>query len=92
MHLANAGELQRLLGASHCTIRPCLAWMRSPDAQANATVFLAKFYGCAGLIILLAAAPDDAHCPVLFRSLLYKTCGQATNPVYDASELFSTVN
>ncbi|KAE8783946.1 LOB domain-containing protein 42-like [Hordeum vulgare] len=92
MHLANAGELQRLLGASHCTIRPCLAWMRSPDAQANATVFLAKFYGCAGLIILLAAAPDDAHCPTLFRSLLYKACGRATNPVYGASGLFSTGN
>ncbi|KAI5015771.1 hypothetical protein ZWY2020_057161 [Hordeum vulgare] len=62
------------------------------DAQANATVFLAKFYGCVGLIILLAAAPDDAHCPALFRSLLYKACGRATNPVYGASGLFSTGN
>ena len=31
-----------------CTIRPCLQWIKSPDAQANATVFLAKFYGRAG--------------------------------------------
>ncbi|KAE8804277.1 LOB domain-containing protein 42-like [Hordeum vulgare] len=75
-----------------CTICPCLAWIRIPDAQANATVFLAKFYGCAGLINLLTAAPDDAHCPALFRSLLYKVCGRATNPVYGASGLFSTGN
>ncbi|KAI4995656.1 hypothetical protein ZWY2020_035559 [Hordeum vulgare] len=78
--------------ADDCTIRPCLAWMRSPDAQANATVFLAKFYGRAGLINLLAAAPDDAQRPALFRSLLYEACGRATNPVYGASGLFSTGN
>uniref|UniRef100_A0A453J8E5 LOB domain-containing protein n=2 Tax=Aegilops tauschii subsp. strangulata TaxID=200361 RepID=A0A453J8E5_AEGTS len=78
--------------ADDCTIRPCLAWIRSPDAQANATVFLAKFYGRAGLINLLAAAPDDAHRPALFRSLLYEACGRAANPVYGASGLFSTGN
>ncbi|VAI25449.1 unnamed protein product [Triticum turgidum subsp. durum] len=73
--------------ADDCTIRPCLAWIRSPDAQANATVFLAKFYGRAGLINLLAAAPDDAQRPALFRSLLYEA-----NPVFGASGLFSTGN
>ncbi|XP_037431767.1 LOB domain-containing protein 41-like [Triticum dicoccoides] len=78
--------------ADDCTIRPCLAWIRSPDAQANATVFLAKFYGRAGLINLLAAAPDDAQRPALFRSLLYEACGRAANPVFGASGLFSTGN
>ncbi|KAF7049920.1 hypothetical protein CFC21_058370 [Triticum aestivum] len=78
--------------ADDCTIRPCLAWIRSPDAQANATVFLAKFYGRAGLINLLAAAPDDARRPALFRSLLYEACGRAASPVYGASGLFSTGN
>ncbi|KAM3197282.1 hypothetical protein ACQJBY_072759 [Aegilops geniculata] len=64
-----------------CTIRPCLDWIRSADAQANATVFLAKFYGRAGLLNLLDA--DDARLrPALFRSLLYEACGRMVNPVY----------
>jgi hypothetical protein len=65
-----------------CTIRPCLQWIDSPEAQANATVFLAKFYGRAGLLNLLAAAPDDAARPAVFRSLLYEACGRIVNPVY----------
>nr|BAK04248.1 predicted protein [Hordeum vulgare subsp. vulgare] len=65
-----------------CTIRPCLEWIRSPDAQANATVFLAKFYGRAGLLNLLAAVPDAGLRPPLFRSLLYEACGRMANPVY----------
>ncbi|KAL6608027.1 hypothetical protein ACP70R_041090 [Stipagrostis hirtigluma subsp. patula] len=65
-----------------CTIRPCLQWIASPDAQANATVFLAKFYGRAGLLNLLAAAPDDALRPPVFRSLLYEAAGRIVNPVY----------
>ncbi|KQJ88280.1 LOB domain-containing protein 42-like [Brachypodium distachyon] len=64
-----------------CTIRPCLEWIKSPDAQANATVFLAKFYGRAGLLNLLAAGPDDLR-PALFRSLLYEACGRMVNPIY----------
>jgi hypothetical protein len=65
-----------------CTIRPCLQWIKSPDAQANATVFLAKFYGRAGLLNLIAAAPTDALRPAVFRSLLYEACGRIVNPVY----------
>lgn len=41
-----------------CSIRPCLQWIKSPDSQANATVFLAKFYGRAGLMNLINAGPD----------------------------------
>ncbi|KAH9722682.1 LOB domain-containing protein 41 [Citrus sinensis] len=33
----------------NCSIRPCLQWIKSPQCQANATLFLAKFYGRAGL-------------------------------------------
>ncbi|XP_066367651.1 LOB domain-containing protein 40-like [Miscanthus floridulus] len=65
-----------------CTIRPCLQWIDTPEAQASATVFLAKFYGRAGLLNLLAAAPDDAARPAVFRSLLYEACGRIVNPVY----------
>ncbi|KAF8726914.1 hypothetical protein HU200_019397 [Digitaria exilis] len=65
-----------------CTIRPCLQWIKAPDAQANATVFLAKFYGRAGLLNLIDAAPDDAVRPAVFRSLLYEACGRIVNPVY----------
>ncbi|KAL2945418.1 LOB domain-containing protein 42 [Bienertia sinuspersici] len=28
--------------SDECVIRPCLQWMKSADAQANATVFLAN--------------------------------------------------
>ncbi|OEL24072.1 LOB domain-containing protein 41 [Dichanthelium oligosanthes] len=65
-----------------CTIRPCLQWIKTPEAQANATVFLAKFYGRAGLLNLLAAAPADSLRPAVFRSLLYEACGRIVNPVY----------
>ena len=65
-----------------CTIRPCLQWIKSPEAQANATVFLAKFYGRAGLLNLLAAPPADHLRPAAFRSLLYEACGRIVNPVY----------
>ncbi|XP_066346903.1 LOB domain-containing protein 40-like [Miscanthus floridulus] len=67
-----------------CTIRPCLGWIKSPEAQANATVFLAKFYGRAGLLNLLAAPPagQDHLRPAVFRSLLYEACGRIVNPVY----------
>jgi hypothetical protein len=65
-----------------CTIRPCLQWIKTPEAQANATVFLAKFYGRAGLLNLLAAPSADALRPAVFRSLLYEACGRIVNPVY----------
>ena len=64
-----------------CTIRPCLQWIKTPDAQANATVFLAKFYGRAGLLNLLAGPPDHLR-PAVFRSLLYEACGRIVNPIY----------
>ncbi|KAE9466711.1 hypothetical protein C3L33_01396, partial [Rhododendron williamsianum] len=44
--------------SENCSIRPCLQWIKSPESQANATVFLAKFYGRAGLINLVNAGPE----------------------------------
>lgn len=69
-----------------CTIRPCLQWIKNPDSQANATVFLAKFYGRAGLINLLNAGSDHLR-PAIFRSLLYEACGRIVNPVYGSAGL-----
>ncbi|KAJ4847934.1 hypothetical protein Tsubulata_031378, partial [Turnera subulata] len=63
-----------------CIIRPCLDWITSPDSQANATLFLAKFYGRAGLMNLIEAGPQDLR-PSIFRSLLYEACGRIVNPV-----------
>ncbi|KAK9705072.1 hypothetical protein RND81_07G031800 [Saponaria officinalis] len=64
-----------------CVIRPCLNWIKSSDAQAHATVFLAKFYGRAGLLNLLNAGPDHLR-PAIFQSLLYEACGRVVDPVY----------
>ncbi|KHN24937.1 LOB domain-containing protein 41 [Glycine soja] len=44
--------------SENCSIRPCLQWIKSPESQANATVFLAKFYGRAGLMNLVNAGPE----------------------------------
>ncbi|XP_052203935.1 LOB domain-containing protein 40-like [Diospyros lotus] len=67
--------------SENCTIRPCLQWIRSPESQANATVFLAKFYGRAGLLNLINAGTEHLR-PAIFRSLLYEACGRIVNPTY----------
>ncbi|KAF5469047.1 hypothetical protein F2P56_013147 [Juglans regia] len=72
-----------------CTIRPCLQWIRTPESQANATVFLAKFYGRAGLINLINAGPEH-HRPEIFKSLLYEACGRVVSPIYGSTGLFSS--
>ncbi|KAF8390125.1 hypothetical protein HHK36_024647 [Tetracentron sinense] len=45
--------------SENCSIRPCLQWIKNPESQANATVFLAKFYGRAGLMNLINAGPEN---------------------------------
>ncbi|KAL7131820.1 hypothetical protein ABFS83_12G030900 [Erythranthe nasuta] len=64
-----------------CSIRPCLDWIKTPESQANATVFLAKFYGRAGLMNLINAGPDHLR-PAIFRSMLYEACGRIVNPIF----------
>ncbi|KAL5553172.1 hypothetical protein UlMin_040573 [Ulmus minor] len=65
----------------NCVIRPCLQWIRSTDSQAHATLFLAKFYGRAGLLNLINAGPQHLR-PAIFKSLLYEACGRILNPIY----------
>ncbi|CAI9758394.1 unnamed protein product [Fraxinus pennsylvanica] len=67
--------------SENCSIKPCLQWIKSPESQANATVFLAKFYGRAGLTNLINAGPEHLR-PAIFRSLLYEACGRIVNPIY----------
>ncbi|OWM67976.1 LOB domain-containing protein 42-like [Punica granatum] len=74
-----------------CPIRPCLQWIKSADAQANATMFLAKFYGRAGLLNLINAGPDHLR-PAIFRSLLYEACGRIINPIYGSVGLLWSGN
>ncbi|CAK8533228.1 unnamed protein product [Lathyrus sativus] len=64
-----------------CCIRPCLEWIKCPKSQANATLFLAKFYGRAGLTNLINSGHENLR-PAIFRSLLYEACGRIVNPVY----------
>lgn len=39
-------------------MRPCLQWIESPEAQGHATVFVAKFFGRAGLMSFISAVPE----------------------------------
>ncbi|KAL6521514.1 hypothetical protein OROGR_018083 [Orobanche gracilis] len=66
--------------SDNCSIRPCLEWIKSPESQANATVFLAKFYGRAGLMNLINAGPNHLR-PAIFKSLLHEACGRIMNPI-----------
>ncbi|XP_028804466.1 LOB domain-containing protein 41 [Neltuma alba] len=77
--------------SENCSIRPCLQWIKSPESQANATVFLAKFYGRAGLLNLINAGPQHLR-PAIFRSLLYEACGRILNPIYGSVGLLWSGN
>ncbi|KAL9166492.1 hypothetical protein ABFS82_05G033100 [Erythranthe guttata] len=74
-----------------CTLRPCLEWIKSPESQANATLFLAKFYGRAGLVNLINAGAADLR-PEIFRSLLYEACGRIIDPVYGSVGMMCSGN
>ncbi|WJX18341.1 hypothetical protein P8452_08146 [Trifolium repens] len=70
-----------------CIIRPCLEWIKSPESQGNATLFLAKLYGRTGLLNLLANATDQ-NAQIVFKSLLYEASGRLVNPTHGALGLF----
>ncbi|CAL4943195.1 unnamed protein product [Urochloa decumbens] len=74
-----------------CVLRPSIEWIDGAQPQANATVFVAKFFGRAGLVASLAAVPLH-HRPALFRSLLYEACGRTISPVSGAIGLMWTGN
>ncbi|GJN12712.1 hypothetical protein PR202_ga31017 [Eleusine coracana subsp. coracana] len=74
-----------------CVLRPCLQWLDTAEAQGNATVVLAKFFGRAGLLSFITAVPDDQR-PALFQSLLYEAARRTINPVNGAVGLLGTGN
>jgi len=45
--------------SENCILRPCLQWIESPEAQGHATVFVAKFFGRAGLMSFISAVPEN---------------------------------
>lgn len=74
-----------------CILRPCLQWIESPESQGHATVFVAKFFGRAGLMSFISAVPETQR-PALFQSLLFEACGRTVNPVNGAVGLLWTGN
>ncbi|KAL5561358.1 hypothetical protein UlMin_031105 [Ulmus minor] len=77
--------------SDNCMLRQCLQWIESPQAQAHATLFVAKFFGRAGLMSFIAAVPEKQR-PALFQSLLYESVGRTVNPVNGAVGLLWTGN
>ncbi|KAM7474741.1 hypothetical protein LguiB_021984 [Lonicera macranthoides] len=75
----------------NCILRQSLQCIDSPQAQSYATVFVAKFFGRAGLMSFLSAVPDSQR-PALFQSLLFEACGRTVNPVNGAVGLLWTGN
>ncbi|CAH9110944.1 unnamed protein product [Cuscuta epithymum] len=74
-----------------CILRSCLQWMESAEAQGHATLFVAKFFGRAGLISFISAVPENQR-PSLFQSLLYEAVGRTINPVNGAVGLLWSGN
>ncbi|KAL8211068.1 hypothetical protein R6Q57_005505 [Mikania cordata] len=77
--------------SDNCILRPCLQWIDAPEAQGHATVFVAKFFGRAGLMSFISAVPENQR-PSLFQSLLFEAAGRTVNPVTGAVGLLSTGN
>ncbi|XP_058191167.1 LOB domain-containing protein 38-like isoform X3 [Rhododendron vialii] len=75
----------------NCILRQSLHGIESHQAQANATIFVAKFFGLAGLMSLLSSVPESQR-PALFQSLLFEACGRTVNPVNGAVGLLWTGN
>ncbi|CAK7347445.1 unnamed protein product [Dovyalis caffra] len=74
-----------------CVLRSCLHWITTPEAQGNATLFLAKFFGRSDLMSLISAVPESQR-PALFQSLLFEACGRTVNPVNGAVGLLWSGN
>lgn len=74
-----------------CILRQSLQGIQSSEAQSNATIFVAKFFGRAGLMSFLSGVPDSQR-PALFRSLLFEACGRTINPVTGAVGMLMTGN
>lgn len=77
--------------SDNCILRPCLQWIETSEAQGHATVFVAKFFGRAGLMGFISAVPENQR-SALFQSLLYEACGRTVNPVFGAVGLLWSGN
>ncbi|GFY81053.1 LOB domain-containing protein 39 [Actinidia rufa] len=77
--------------SDNCVLRTSLQWIDSPEAQGHATVFVAKFFGRAGLMSFLSSIPLNQR-SALFQSLLFEACGRTVNPVNGAVGLLWTGN
>ncbi|XVF45000.1 hypothetical protein PTKIN_Ptkin02bG0170400 [Pterospermum kingtungense] len=77
--------------SENCMLRQSLQCVDNPQAQAHATVFVAKFFGRAGLMSFLSSVPQPQR-PALFQSLLFEAVGRAVNPVSGAVGLLWTGN
>lgn len=77
--------------SENCILRPCLQSIETPQGQAHATIFVAKFFGRAGLMSFISAVPENQR-PGLFLSLLYEAVGRTVNPVNGAVGLLWTGN
>ncbi|XP_060174406.1 LOB domain-containing protein 37-like [Lycium barbarum] len=75
----------------NCILKQSLEGIECPRAQANATVFVAKFFGRAGLTSFLSSVPDSQR-SALFQSLLFEACGRTINPVNGVVGLLWTGN
>ncbi|KAK4347892.1 hypothetical protein RND71_034231 [Anisodus tanguticus] len=77
--------------SENCILRSCLQWIETPEAQGHATIFVAKFFGRAGLMSFISAVPEIQR-PGLFESLLYEAVGRTVNPVNGVVGLLWTGN
>ncbi|CAI9775425.1 unnamed protein product [Fraxinus pennsylvanica] len=77
--------------SEQCILRPCLDWIQTPQAQANATLFVSKFFGRSDLMAFISSVPESKR-SVLFQSLLFEACGRTVNPINGAVGLLSTGN
>ncbi|XP_018827382.1 LOB domain-containing protein 38-like isoform X1 [Juglans regia] len=77
--------------SDNCMLRQCLQWIEKPQAQAHATVFVAKFFGRACLMSFISGVPERQR-PALFQSLLFEAVGRTVNPVNGVVGLLLTGN
>ncbi|KAK4563361.1 hypothetical protein RGQ29_005754 [Quercus rubra] len=77
--------------SDNCMLRQCLKWIDNPQAQAHATLFVAKFFGRACLMSFISTVPKS-HRPALFQSLLFEAVGRTVNPVNGVVGLLWTGN
>ncbi|XP_022762369.1 LOB domain-containing protein 39-like [Durio zibethinus] len=77
--------------SENCILRQSLQCIDNPQAQAHATVFVARFFGRAGLMSFLSSVPQTQR-PALFQSLLFEAVGRMVNPVSGAVGLLWTRN